>query len=297
MGTIDLNHLVVFAAVAETGSFTEAARRLGTPKSTVSRAVAALEAELGVRLLHRTTRNVTLTTAGRALFERTHARIQALSDAVADLPELEEEPAGALRVTAAVDFGAEVLAPIVAAFCRRYPRVTVDMHLSPRAVDLVKEGFDAAFRMARAPLPDSALISRRVGDVRLQLYAAPAYLAARGAPRRPEELADHDVVAQTGTTSIVLEEPTPVTVAVRPRITSDDMFYLRAALRHGAGIGALPTPLAEADARAGTLVRVLPRWSMPTGTIWLLVPSGRNIARKLEVFRDFVVEALRARDQ
>lgn len=293
MGTVDFNHLAVFVAVAESGSFTEAAKRLRVPKSTVSRAVVALEAEIGLGLLHRTTRSVSLTTAGAELFARTASRIGSLRDAVADLPELDQEPSGGLRITATADFAAEVLAGVVTEFCRRYPRMTVDVHLSTRVVDIVKEGFDAAFRIAHS-LPDSTLVARRIGEVQLQLFASPAYIAARGAPARPEGLGDHPYLAFGRFSTLPLVGPDAVEVQLRAAIVADDGFFVRAALRQGAGIGVLPMFLAESDLRSGALVRVLPQWSMPDGTIWFITPGGRHPPRKLALFRDCVAEALRS---
>lgn len=292
---MDLNHLSVFAAVAETTSFTEAARRLGVPKSTVSRAVAALEASLGVRLLQRTTRNVALTTAGRALMDRVGPRLVALTEAVGGLPELEDEPSGTLRLTATADFAAEILAELVAGFCQRYPRITVQMHLSYRVVDLAKEGYDAAFRTLGKRPRDSTLVARKIGDIGLQLFASPAYLAARGAPKVPDDLLSHDCVAFSGSRPFSLEGATRIRVPLRPRITAEDAFFVREAVRHGAGIGILPTFLAQQDVLAGKLVRVLPRWTIPTGGVYLVYPSSQHLPKKMVVFRDHAIAALRAK--
>lgn len=293
MGTIDLNHLAVFAMVAETASFTEAARRLGMPKSTVSRGVASLEASLGVRLLQRTTRTVALTTAGQALVDRLGSRLRALTDAIEGLPELADEPSGTLRLTATADFGAEVLAEILAGFCRRYPRITVEMRLSSRPVDLVKEGYDAAFRFFAKKPRDSALVARKVGDLAMHFYASPAYLAARGTPRTMDDLAEHDSVWLAGTSPFARDEASGARARFRVRLLADDGFFAREAVRHGAGIGLLPAFLVHQDVLAGALVRVLPRWTMPMGGVYLVFPSGQHLPRKTVALRDYVVEALR----
>jgi DNA-binding transcriptional LysR family regulator len=292
---MDLNHLSVFAAVAEAASFTEAARRLGVPKSTVSRAISALEAALGVRLLQRTTRSVALTTAGQAFLDRVGPRLTALAEAIEAVPELGDEPSGALRLTSTADFGTEVLAEILAGFCRRYPRVTVEMHLSTRPVDLVKEGFDAAFRFLGKKPRDSTLIARKVGELAVQFYASPAYLSARGAPRTPEDLQAHDCVAVTGSGPFAFEGATRGRVRLRPKVIADDGFFVREAVRLGMGIGMLPAFLAQQDVLAGRLVRVLPRWTTFTGGVFLVLPSVTHLPRKTAALRDHVVEALRAR--
>jgi DNA-binding transcriptional LysR family regulator len=292
---MDLNHLSVFIAVAQAESFTEAARRLDVPKSTVSRAVAALEGSLRVRLFSRTTRSVALTTAGRALFDRVHPRLAALTEALHDLPELDDEPSGALRVTATADFGSEVLVEIIAGFTRRYPRVSVRMHLTTRSVDLVKEGFDAAFRFLSRRPRDSSLVARKLADLEVELFASPAYLAARGAPRTPDDLLAHEHVGLVGDGPISLLQASRVQVEVRPRLTADDGFFAREALRRGAGIGPLPVFLAQRDVLAGDLVRVLPRWKIESGGVYLLLPSGKHLPKKTVVFRDHVVQAFAAR--
>ncbi|APR87273.1 Transcriptional regulator, LysR family protein [Minicystis rosea] len=292
---MDLNHLSTFAAVAETTSFTEAARTLGVPKSTVSRAVASLEASLGVRLLQRTTRHVALTTAGQALIDRLGPRLAALTEAVQGLPELEDEPSGVLKLSATSDFATEILAEIVAGFCRRYPRITVQMGLSTRLVDLAREGYDGAFRLLGQRVKDSTLIGRKVGDLNVQLFASPAYLAARGTPKVPDDLLTHDCVVISGTGRFSLEGVMQVRLPVRPRIIAEDGFFVREAVRHGAGIGILPTFIVQQDVLDGKLVRVLPRWEMPIGGIYLVYPSGRHLPKKMAVFRDHVIATLRAR--
>ncbi|MFT3769433.1 MAG: LysR family transcriptional regulator [Minicystis sp.] len=292
---MDLNHLSVFAAVAETTSFTEAAKSLGVPKSTVSRAVASLEASLGVRLLQRTTRHVALTTAGQSLIDRLGPRLKALTEAVEGLPELEDEPSGTLRLTSTGDFGAEILAEIITSFCRRYPRINVQMNLTTRVVDLAKEGYDAAFRLLVKRLKDSDLVARKVGELGMALFAAPAYLAARETPKVPDDLLAHDYVALTGSGPFSLEGVTRVHLPLRPRIIAEDGFFVREALRHGAGIGILPTFLAQQDVLAGRLVRVLPRWTIPTGNIYLVYGSSQHLPKKMAAFRDHAIAALRAK--
>ncbi len=296
MGTIDLNLLPVFTAVADTSSFSAAAERLGIPKSTVSRGVASLESAMGVRLFHRTTRRVSLSTAGAAIRDRIASSLAALQESLGHLPEQEREPSGRLRVTAAVDFGATVLAEIVARFATRYPGVEVEMRLSNAVVDLVAEGFDVALRISTRALKDSPLVARNVGTIVLQPYASPNYLARRGAPREPSDLADHEWIQFRGAGPLRLRGPDrTVTIEPRGRIVCDDMFFVREVLRHGAGIGMLPAFLAEGDVAAGRLSPVLQRWSVPTGQLWLICHGARPLPRKVTAFRDFVTESLKVR--
>ncbi|MDC0667851.1 LysR family transcriptional regulator [Nannocystis radixulma] len=294
MTTVDLDRLARFVAVVETASFSAAARRLGLPKSSVSRGVVGLEQAMGVRLLHRTTRRVAATTAGAALYERTAPLVAALQRSLAELPELEEQPSGRLRVTTTVDLGAAVFADIVARFVARYPHVEVDMRLANNVVDLVADGIDVAIRVARRPLGDASFTARKLGTVDVQLYAAPTYLARRGTPRTPRELAGHAWVVYRGGPTLRLEGPgDPHVLRPAGAIVCDDMTFARQALRAGAGIGILPNFFADADVAAGLLVRVLPRWSIRSGALWLLCAGSRHLPRKVTAFREFVVEALR----
>jgi DNA-binding transcriptional LysR family regulator len=296
MATPDLNHVSVFVAVGRHGSFTAAAKVLGVPKSTVSRAIASLEAEMGVRLLHRTTRQVSLSTTGAALYERAAPALSSLQSALGELPELEDEPSGTLRITANVDFGTTVLADLVTRFTTRYPAVRVDVWLTNTVIDLVAEGIDVAFRIWRAPrLADSSLLAQKASPMAFQLFAAPTYLVRRGTPRSPDDLEAHDWVGFRDIPPRLSGPGGAVTLRWAPRFACDDMFFARELLRTGAGIGLLPTFLAEPDVAAGLVVRVLPRWDMPVGTMWVVSPSARHLSRKVKAFRAMALETLRAR--
>lgn len=283
---VDLNHLPLFVAVAETGSMSDTARRLGVPKSSVSRGVAGLEAALGVQLFHRTTRKVTLTTAGAAFLERARRALTLVREATEALPEQEAEPSGLLRLTAPVDLGLTLLGDVVAQFQARYPGVRLDVRLSNREEDLVAEGFDLALRIARR-LKDSTLVARRLGTLEFRLYASPAYLARRPPPRGPEELGAHCWLAMRGV-SLLDGAPEPV-------LLTDDMTFLLQATRAGVGVAALPAFLAQPEVSAGRLLRVLPRWTAPGGALWLVHPKTAHPPRKVTAFRDFLVEHLATR--
>jgi DNA-binding transcriptional LysR family regulator len=294
MATMDLNLLRAFLAVAETSSFSAAARKLGVPKSSVSRGVAALEDAMDVRLLHRTTRHVSPTTAGKALQDRVAPLMASLEGAVCGLPELEDQPSGLLRVTTTVDFGSSVLGEIVARFAEAHPAVQVDLRLTSAVVDLVAEGFDLALRFGARKLPDSSMTARRAGMVKLQLFASPEYLARAGTPRKVEDLDRHQWVIFRRDTAVRLEGPGAASIKVqqRGRIMCDDMSFVRSAVRAGAGLGLLPTFLAAEDVAAGELVKVLPKWDTASGTLWLVTPHARHVPRKVSAFRDFVIAEL-----
>jgi DNA-binding transcriptional LysR family regulator len=287
-GTVDLDLLTRFVAVAETSSFSAAAKRLGVPKSSVSRGVTKLEEELGTELLHRTTRHVALSTAGAALYERTAPLLVSLRQAVGCLPEREEEPSGELRVTAPMDLGVILLADVIGRFTLRYPKVRVDVDLTNRHVDLIAEGFDLAIRAAALPLKDSSLAMRKLSPVELQCFAAPTYLARRGTPSSVGDPA-HDWVLFRKPITQQLGFP----ANFRPRVLCHDYLFLRETLRAGAGVGFLPTFLAEPYVVAGSLQRVLPTHRVRIGGFVLLYPSTR-VPRKVLAFRDLLLEAIKS---
>jgi DNA-binding transcriptional LysR family regulator len=295
---MDLDLLSTFEAVARTSSFSAAARELGRPKSSVSRAVARLEAELGVPLLYRTTRQVSLSAAGTALFDRVTPLLASLRSALSEMPEREELPSGLLRVTAPVDLGALFLVEVVTRYTARYPAVSVDLHLTGRVVDLVGEGFDVALRVAPS-LRDSTLMVRKAAPITVRVYASPVYLARRGTPRSEAELTGHDwVVFHSGPQRLKVAATFGMPgsgVGSSGRIGCDDLLFVRDALRAGAGLGLLPTFVAEPDVKSGTLAPVLPRLERQAGWLHVVSPAARHQPRKVTAFRDLVLELLRAR--
>jgi DNA-binding transcriptional LysR family regulator len=284
---VDYQLLAIFAAVAEESSFSNAARKLGLGKGTVSRAIARLEALLGAELIHRTTHTVALSTAGIALYERSARHLAALDEAVHKLPERAEQPSGQLRITAPHDFGVIVLPEVLSQFSRRYPDIRLDLRLSNERVDLVAQGFDLAIRVA-ARMKDSSLTARRIGGGAVRAYAAPSYVGRRGKPR---QLGDptHDWVMHPGVLGL-WKPPRAATW----RILCDDLFCIRELVRDGAGVGVLPRFLAEPYVRDGLLESVtLAEWPQPKASFFLVYPSSGQVPRKVVAFRDFLVERLK----
>jgi DNA-binding transcriptional LysR family regulator len=288
-----LDDLSVFVAVARAGSVTGAAVKLRLPKSSVSRALVRLEAALNRQLVHRTTRQLRLSDAGEALLAQAEPLVTSLGETLSLAPDT-EAPSGLLRITCTIDFGATVIAELVARFAARYPAVEVDVHLSNTIVDLVSGGFDLGVRFStKQRLRDSTLVARRAGQLYTQLVAAPSYLARRGVPRTPDDLRGHDWVTYRGAESFVLGEGrSKQRVTTRGRIRCDDMFFARAAARAGAGIALLPSFLAEPELSAGSLQAVLPKLQLASGSVWVVHPPARNLPPKVSAFRDLVVEAL-----
>ncbi len=300
---IDLNDVATFVRVADAGSFSGAARQIGVPTSTVSRAVARLEDSLGVVLLQRTTRRVALTREGAWLRERSHGAIGSLENAAQAVRDLQGQPQGVLRITAPQDIGHPIVAELIRRYTQRYPAVRVELQFSGRLVDLVAEGFDVALRAGS--LRDSSLIARKLGDLRAYVVATPGYLQAHGAPRRPEELASHECVLFRG------EEGSQVwrlsqagagagkgraatqRVEVRGRVDSDDFGYNRAFILQGGCIGMLPHLLCREDLREGRLVNALPDYVGRGGSLYLVYPATRNLSPKVKAFRELALEILR----
>ena len=294
MATPNLDDLAVFVRVVERGGFAGAARELGTPTSTVSRAVGRLESRAGVRLLHRTTRHMRPTSEGRELYAAVAPAVSALRAATRALEPAARQPRGRLRVTAPNDLSAAFLADVVVAFADRYPLVHLDFALTNAHANLVDEGFDVALR-ATVDLGDSSLVARKLGDLELRLYASPKYLERRGAPATPSDLADHHCVVfrakDLERTWALRSAAGDASVAVRGRIGGDDFTFVRAMIIAGAGIGILPHINCTADEASGRLVRVLPDYHARGASLYVVYPSTKNVPARVTAFRDFVVAA------
>jgi DNA-binding transcriptional LysR family regulator len=291
---MDLNQLAVFVRVVDAGSFTAAANGLGMRKSSVSRGIARLEDDLGVRLLHRTTRKLTLTDAGRSYFERVRQSIEGVDEATAAVREMGHEPQGLVRVTAIPEFGPRGLAEITARFVRRYPKISVEMILTSRSVDLVEEEVDLAVRAG--VLRDSSLVARKILQTDLHLYAAPSYLRRRGKPKSFADLATHDFVLyrpQAGKNVMKLNGPHgDETVEVTGPIGADDLTFNRSAAAAGAGIALLPKLNVADMVERDELVPVLPEYGMRGGALYVVSPPSRQQLTRVRLLRDFLVESL-----
>ena len=295
---MDLNRVAVFVKVVETASFTAAANALGMPKSSVSRSVSNLEDDLGVRLLQRTTRTLSLTDAGRAYFARARESLSGLDDATTAVKDMGKEPRGVVRVTAPVDMGVAVLGEIVSRFVLRYPHIRVDLSLTARRVDLVEEGFDLALRAGK--LEDSSLIARPITFGTSGLFASPAYLKRRGRPKRVEDLASHDCIlfrARDGklTWRLTSAASGDEDVDVTGPVTVDDFSFVQIVVTAGVGIGVVPTLFCVGAVERGELVRVLPEHEQRgIGRLHLVSPSTRYEPARVTLFRDFVLDGFKA---
>lgn len=287
---IDLNSLTIFDCVAEVGSFTGAADRLGVAKAKVSVQVARLERQLGMALFARTTRQVTLTDAGRALHLQCQPLLRGLSDALAEAGNEQGELSGMLRISTTAQQAAQSVGPALVEFTARHPRLAVDLRTGDRVLDMVAEGIDLSFRMGW--LRDSTQRAIKLGNFSQFVVASPAYLKAHGAPKRPEHLAQHAWVAL----SLL---PTPLTwkfshadgkdvvVHMNGRFEVDSPTTLLSLVEHGAGISALEEVTLKPALEAGTLVKLLPKWTLPEGGLYAVLPPGRQVPAKVRAFIDF----------
>lgn len=282
-----------FVRVAELGSFSEAARRLRSSKSVVSRQVAALEAELGVRLLHRTTRALTLTEAGQGYFARMSRILADLAEANQSVTQLQAAPRGRLRVNAPMSFGVLHLAPALPDFLARFPEVDIDLAMTDRFVDLIEDGFDVGVRIAK--LADSSMIARKLAPIRMAVCASPSYLARCGVPATPADLAQHECLgygAAGGEWRFAKPDGAPWPVAVRGRLGVDNGDALRSAALHGVGLVMLPTFIVGADMQTGALVSVLAEYVPQERALYAVYPHARHLSPKVRVFVDFLVARL-----
>ena len=291
----DLEAWAIFAKVAELGSFARAAQELGLSNPTVSKAIARLEARLGIALLARTSRRLSLTEGGRASLERA-ARILREGEAVEDeAVEQSATPRGRVRISAPLSFGIGYMAATLPSFMQAYPDVALDFSLSDRQVDLVADGFDLALRIAR--LEDSSLIARRLCTVRLLLVASPAYLDAHGRPTHPSQLGAHQVLAYTGGSAPGtwrFTHPQFGEEVVQPpvRMWTDNADLLNPALLAGQGLAIQPEFLIWRELRDGALEIALPEWTPPPLALHLIMPPSPFRLLRVQVTIDHLADAL-----
>jgi DNA-binding transcriptional LysR family regulator len=292
--TIDLNRVASFVRVVEAGSFTAAARQQRVPVSSVSRALANLESELGVRLLHRTTRKLSLTDAGEHFFRRMQAVVAETEDATRAVLGFATDPRGSVRITAPVNLGEHQLPRIIANIVRRHPAISIDLRLTNSMVDLVAEGVDLALRFGM--LADSSLVTRKVAQSDLGIFAAPAYLERCPRLRSPADLSQHaclSYAARDGRLPWRLTGPQgETTVSVSGPIVCNDMVFLREAAQAGLGLALIPVEITSAALKARRLVRVLPRYSVAGGGIFVVWPSQQLVPARVVAVREMLVAEL-----
>lgn len=290
-----LDAMRAFARVAETGSFSEAARKMGISKALASKHVQRLEEHLAARLLNRTTRRVSLTEVGRGYYDRCVDVLDRVAELEAAVQAHQREPRGHLRISGPRVFGEDVLVPCVRTFCTRHPEVTLDLVLEERLVDIVAEGFDVAVRIGR--LSDSSMIARRVADYQYVLCAAPSYLERAGTPKAPEDLVNHAAIVNTAITPTDQVEfqrnGQLFNLALRPKIRVNSGRPVRDFALNGDGIGLCLLPTVKQDLEAGALVRLLQDYEAYKRDVSVVYPHGRHLSAKVRAFIDHTVQYCR----
>lgn len=285
-----LDGIDVFVKVIQSGSFSGAARLLGMPVTTVSGKVAALERRLGVTLLHRTTRKLSITEAGKIYFAHCVRALEEVSAAEKSLFSAKAEPEGLLRITAPPDVGHLILPHIVQDYLKTYPKTQIELILTNRIVDLVGEGVDLAIRAG--PLKDSSLVARRFLELEIALYASSKYIKKNGLPRFPKDLMEHDFIAfRPFSDKLKLQSHKGETfkAVLRPRIIADDIEAIKLFIAAGDGVGISSPFICEQEIASGKFVKILPTWSLdfnigPKSLLSFVYPPQKYVSPKIQAF-------------
>lgn len=287
----DVNGMLLFAEVVRAKSFSEAARRQSLSKSQVSKAVARLEASLGVQLIRRTTRKLSLTEVGEAYFEHCERILEELSLANDMVSSHHQLPRGRLKISASVAFGTLHVAPALPDFLAQYPELSVDMTISDRLVDLAEDGYDVALRIS--PEPGANLVARRLAPIRRKICASPAYLARYGIPAKPAELSQHNCLDYSFMSSQGhwhLQGPDgDISVPVAGNLRINDDEALSQAVLGGLGLALLPTFIIGKDLQDGRLTEVLPGYVPTERFVYAVYLSNRHLPLKVRAFIDFLL--------
>ena len=289
-GPETLADLAVFVAVVDAGSFTSASDKLELSKSMVSKCVNRLEASLGARLLHRTTRRLRLTEAGSALYENSSSALNAIEEAKLAVSKLQGTPRGKLKVSTSTAFGAMQLPRVIRDLSAEYPELEIELVLEDRQVDLLREGIDVAIRITGAT-PDSGLVYRKLAPNRQVICASPEYIGRRGLPRIPADLASHDCVAHSARATprvwhLTGPDGEQISVQINGRPTINSALAVRQAALEGLGIIELNSYLVGEDIVAGRLVRLLPQYRPKELSFYAVYAERRFLAPKIRVFVD-----------
>ena len=295
----NFHQLTSFARTAEHGSFSAAARVLGLTPAAVSKNVATLETELGMRLFQRTTRRLTLTEGGERFLSKVNEPLATLRDAIAGARGVDDEPAGTLKVSMGQAFGRRFLVPMLGEFLAAHPRVVPDWHFDNRQVDIVAEGFDAGIGGGFALA--SGIVARKLADIHIVAVASPRYMAGRSVPRTPDDLSGLEGIMRrsspTGRVrawSLRTRRGAEHAVPCQARIIFSDPEAIADAAVLGLGVALLPMPFVVGLIRSGALLRLLPGWYSDAGPLSLYYPSRRFLPAKTRAFSDFIVERFRS---
>jgi DNA-binding transcriptional LysR family regulator len=291
---LSLDLFAIFARLAESGSFSQAARDLAMSKATISKRIAELEAGLGVTLLARTTRRAALTEAGEQVLRRAQKMLEEAESAIEEARETRAVARGRLRIAAPLRFALRYLAPVLPDFFRAYPDIALDLLLDDRVVDLIGGGFDAALRIG--DMPDSSFTARKLAPVNIHVVAAPAYWRAHGKPARPEDLLSHACIRYANTASglvwrFIGPGESVVSVRVDGPLCVNNGDVEMPTICAGIGVARLPDFMVWRDVQEGRLETALEDWGTPPMSLHLLTSASRAQPRRLRAFSDFLAES------
>ncbi|MAW34348.1 MAG: LysR family transcriptional regulator [Proteobacteria bacterium] len=297
---MDRLHLMqVFTRIVESGSFSAVAKEMNMLQPTVSKHMNALENILGVRLLNRTTRKLSITDSGKEYYQRAKRILDEVQEMDAEITNLQNSPTGTLRVSAPAAFGRRYLIPLVFEFRKQFPDLAIDLSLKDRYVDVVQEGVDVAIRMGE--LEDSSLIARHVGSFARMCVASPDYISSHGNPRAPDDLKKHNCITYSYNTYTYFSSSNdwnfgtskkPELVRVFGDFKANSAFAIRSAARDGIGVANLPAFLLSDDLESGRLLHILPDFGPAPMRISAVYPSGRLVSRKVKLFVEHVEDKL-----
>lgn len=282
---MDLNEIVIFIQVVQSGSFTQAAKKLGMPNSTVSSKISSLEARLGITLIKRTTRQLKITPAGEAYFKKCLRGLDEIHTAEDEIAATKAEPQGLFRLTAPVDLGSGILAPIVADYSARYPQVAVEILMTDRRVDLLAENFDLAIRAG--PMRDSTLIAKKLGEGSFLPYASADYIKKRGKLINPKDLLQHHCICYPPLGTDVwnlVSSSGQVKAKINPKMVINDLNMIKSLVVAGVGVALLPTYYCKNEVKLKELTSVLPGWRMVDSPIHFVYPAQKFVSPKLKAF-------------
>lgn len=285
-----LNDMALFVEVVKVMSFRKASDATGVPNSTLSRRISALEKEIGLRLLHRTTRKIELTEAGQLYYERCRRVVEEARLAHHQLGEMLEKPTGLIRASFPVDFATTFIAPLLPEFCRRYPGISFEFDLTPRQVDMISESFDVAIRIGEPK--NSNLIARKLASLKSYLYASPHYLQVHGAPTNAEELKTHQCLSMRKSVQWLLTNGSnSVAISPESKFTINSVGMIKQLCTLGMGITLLPGDIVTKEVANGALVQVLPDWKGEPVPIYAITET-RLLPAKTRCFIDYLKECL-----
>ncbi|WP_153147633.1 LysR family transcriptional regulator [Dechloromonas sp. H13] len=292
MDRLDAMHL--FIRVAELGSFSAAAQQLGVARSVVTRQIAALEAHLGVKLMARSTRRLSLTSAGTAYLEKCRVILNLVEAAETGVAEERLTPRGNIRISLPLSFGLKRLAPLLLDFSQRYPEISLDMDYTDRRVNLIEEGVDLSIRITRRLEPGD--VARRIGTARMQVVAAPEYLARHGRPQQPAELAHHECLGYTNAGATMpwqfMIDGQLESLQVRSRINANNGDVMTEAAAQGLGITCQPDFITDTFIAAGRIEEILADFPMPELGIYAMLASNRHVPYRVRALMDFLAAGL-----